>query len=179
VVLRLPRRRHPGSGMGVRRLRGRRKVACPARLVLWGGHSHTAAPTTGRLRWSVPRYCSNIVRMQELPCGHYPSDKTPERDLPRAASAFSAPSPGLTIFAPEREITSLPLPSLAPHGSRNALRPGAVGLVSEAAVSALPPPALPKGFSLSSSTAYEKCPFGMGGGGGGAPVPITPPGVLS
>lgn len=52
-----------------------RKIACPV-LVLWGGKSHTEHHYNPREAW--PRYCSNIVRMTALPCGHYPSEQAPE-----------------------------------------------------------------------------------------------------
>ena len=52
-----------------------RKIACPV-LVLWGGLSHTAKHYRPAEVW--PRYCAHIVRMQALPCGHYPSKQAPE-----------------------------------------------------------------------------------------------------
>jgi haloacetate dehalogenase len=52
-----------------------RKIECPV-LVLWGAHSHTEHHYDPRAAW--PRYCSRIVRMQALPCGHYPSEQAPE-----------------------------------------------------------------------------------------------------
>src|SRR5256885_7250627 len=53
-----------------------RKVSCPV-LVLWGELSHTGKHYNVREVW--PRYCSNIVRMQSLPCGHYPSEQAPDQ----------------------------------------------------------------------------------------------------
>jgi len=53
-----------------------RKVSCPA-LVLWGELSHTGKHYSPREVW--PRYCANVVRMQSLPCGHYPSEQAPEQ----------------------------------------------------------------------------------------------------
>jgi len=53
-----------------------RKVQCPV-LVLWGELSHTGKHYEPRAVW--PRYCANVVRMQSLPCGHYPSEQAPEQ----------------------------------------------------------------------------------------------------
>ncbi len=52
-----------------------RKVKCPT-LVLWGEKSHTNKLYDPRATW--PKYADNIVRMQALPCGHYPSEQAPE-----------------------------------------------------------------------------------------------------
>jgi haloacetate dehalogenase len=52
-----------------------RKVRCPT-LVLWGEKSHTNNMFDPRETW--PKYAENIVRMQALPCGHYPSEQAPE-----------------------------------------------------------------------------------------------------
>ncbi len=52
-----------------------RKVKCPT-LVLWGEKSHTNKLYDPRATW--PLYAENIVRMQALPCGHYPSEQAPE-----------------------------------------------------------------------------------------------------
>ena len=52
-----------------------RKVRCPT-LVLWGEKSHTNKLFDPRETW--PKYAENIVRMQALPCGHYPSEQAPE-----------------------------------------------------------------------------------------------------
>lgn len=52
-----------------------RKVQSPA-LILWGAKSHTAHHHDPRVEW--PKYCANIVRMAELPCGHYPTEQAPE-----------------------------------------------------------------------------------------------------
>jgi haloacetate dehalogenase len=51
-----------------------RRIACPV-LVLWGEYSHTGKHYQPREAW--PRYCSNIVRMQSLKCGHYPTEQAP------------------------------------------------------------------------------------------------------
>jgi haloacetate dehalogenase len=61
-----------------------RKVQPPA-LVLWGATSHTAHHHDPRIEW--PKYCANIVRMAELPCGHYPTEQAPE-DTFRELHAF-------------------------------------------------------------------------------------------
>ncbi|MFL6574796.1 MAG: alpha/beta fold hydrolase [Burkholderiales bacterium] len=53
-----------------------RKVECPV-LVLWGELSHTGKHYEPRAVW--PRYCLNVVRMQSLPCGHYPSEQAPQQ----------------------------------------------------------------------------------------------------
>lgn len=52
-----------------------RKVRCPT-LVLWGEKSHTNKLFDPRETW--PKHAENIVRMQALPCGHYPSEQAPE-----------------------------------------------------------------------------------------------------
>jgi len=104
-----------------------RKVACPA-LVLWGGHSHTARHYGPREVW--PRYCSNIVRMQELPCGHYPSEASTRRDLTASCSASSALVRAQSIFAPERRITSPHFGVSRRTSSRNASGPAPSGSVS-------------------------------------------------
>ncbi len=60
-----------------------RKITCPV-LVLWGEHSHTAHHHDPRAAW--PRYCSNIIGLRALPCGHYPAEQAPEethRELDR------------------------------------------------------------------------------------------------
>ncbi|MFD0667920.1 alpha/beta fold hydrolase [Ramlibacter sp. MAHUQ-53] len=62
-----------------------RKVQPPA-LVLWGEKSHTAHHHDARIEW--PKYCANIVRMQELPCGHYPTEQAPEHTLAELLAFF-------------------------------------------------------------------------------------------
>lgn len=52
-----------------------RKVTSPT-LVLWGEKSHTAHHHNPLEEW--PRYCSNIVGMTALPCGHYPVEQAPD-----------------------------------------------------------------------------------------------------
>jgi haloacetate dehalogenase len=64
-----------------------RKVACPV-LVLWGELSHTGRHYRPAEVW--PRYCSNIVRMQSLPCGHYPSEQAPEETYRELRGFFAA-----------------------------------------------------------------------------------------
>ena len=63
-----------------------KKVACPV-LVLWGELSHTGKHYDVRGVW--PRYCSNIARMQPLPCGHYPSEQAPEQTYEELRRFFS------------------------------------------------------------------------------------------
>ena len=62
-----------------------RKVTCPV-LVLWGGKSHTEHHYQPREAW--PRYCSGIVRMAALPCGHYPSEQAPEETYQELSAFF-------------------------------------------------------------------------------------------
>jgi haloacetate dehalogenase len=52
-----------------------RKIDC-AVAVYWGEHSHTEKFFDPREAW--PQYCSNIVRMRALPCGHYPAEQVPD-----------------------------------------------------------------------------------------------------
>ena len=52
-----------------------RKVACPS-AIFWGEKSHTERFFDPRSAW--PQYCSNIVRMRALPCGHYPAEQAPD-----------------------------------------------------------------------------------------------------
>ncbi len=62
-----------------------RKVLPPA-LVLWGEKSHTSHHHDARIEW--PKYCANIVRMRELPCGHYPTEQAPEQTLAELLAFF-------------------------------------------------------------------------------------------
>ena len=64
-----------------------RKIACPV-LVLWGELSHTGKHYRPQEVW--PRYCSNIVRMQALPCGHYPVEQAPDDTYRELRSFFIA-----------------------------------------------------------------------------------------
>ncbi|MGE5616092.1 MAG: alpha/beta hydrolase, partial [Bacillota bacterium] len=64
-----------------------RKVACPA-LVLWGELSHTGKHYRPEEVW--PRYCSRIMRMKGLPCGHYPSEQATEQTYTELHGFFSA-----------------------------------------------------------------------------------------
>lgn len=64
-----------------------RQVQPPA-LVLWGAKSHTAHHHDPRLEW--PKYCANIVRMAELPCGHYPTEQAPDETFLELQAFFSA-----------------------------------------------------------------------------------------
>ncbi len=68
-----------------------RKVQPPA-LVLWGAKSHTAHHHDPRVEW--PKYCANIVRMAELPCGHYPTEQAPEQTFQELNTFFSQPGLG-------------------------------------------------------------------------------------
>jgi haloacetate dehalogenase len=52
-----------------------RKIGCPA-AVYWGELSHTEKYFDPRKAW--PQYCSNIVRIRSLPCGHYPAEQVPD-----------------------------------------------------------------------------------------------------
>ena len=64
-----------------------RKIACPV-AVFWGELSHTGKYLSTRSK-AWPRYCSNIVRMQALPCGHYPAEQAPEETYAELRSFFS------------------------------------------------------------------------------------------
>jgi haloacetate dehalogenase len=52
-----------------------RKIGCPV-AVYWGELSHTEKYFDPRKAW--PQYCSNIVRIRSLPCGHYPAEQVPD-----------------------------------------------------------------------------------------------------
>lgn len=52
-----------------------RKIDCPA-AIFWGELSHTDKYFDPHKAW--PQYCSNIVRMRSLPCGHYPAEQVPD-----------------------------------------------------------------------------------------------------
>ena len=64
-----------------------RKVQPPA-LILWGAKSHTAHHHDPRVEW--PKYCANIVRMAELPCGHYPTEQAPEETYQELSKFFAS-----------------------------------------------------------------------------------------
>ncbi len=66
-----------------------RKVQPPA-LVLWGAKSHTSHHHDPRIEW--PKYCQNIVRMVELPCGHYPTEQAPDQTYQELYSFFKQPN---------------------------------------------------------------------------------------
>ena len=53
----------------------KRMIQCPT-AVFWGDQSHTEKFFDPRKAW--PQYCSNIVRIRPLPCGHYPAEQAPE-----------------------------------------------------------------------------------------------------
>jgi haloacetate dehalogenase len=61
-----------------------RKVQCPA-AIYWGEKSHTEKYYNPRTAW--PQYCSDIVRMRPLPCGHYPAEQVPD-DVYEELNAF-------------------------------------------------------------------------------------------
>ena len=52
-----------------------RKIECPV-AVYWGEQSHTEKFFDPRKAW--PQYCSDIVKMRPLPCGHYPAEQVPD-----------------------------------------------------------------------------------------------------
>src|SRR5436190_11189910 len=54
----------------------KRKIECPA-AIYWGELSHTEKFFDPRTAW--PQYCANIVRLQPLPCGHYPAEQVPDQ----------------------------------------------------------------------------------------------------
>jgi haloacetate dehalogenase len=53
----------------------KRRIACPS-AIYWGEQSHTEKFFDPRTAW--PQYCANIVRLQPLPCGHYPAEQVPD-----------------------------------------------------------------------------------------------------
>jgi len=60
-----------------------RKISMPA-MILWGALSHTALRHQPEKVW--PLYCSDIQKMEALPCGHYPAEQAREQTL----TAFEA-----------------------------------------------------------------------------------------
>jgi haloacetate dehalogenase len=72
-----------------------RKIDCPV-LVLWGERSHTGTRHDPRAAW--PHYCSNIVRMTALPCGHYPVEQAPGASYAALSEFF-----GSVPFAQDQE----------------------------------------------------------------------------
>ena len=60
----------------------------PEALVLWGAKSHTSHHHDPRIEW--PMYCERIVRMAELPCGHYPTEQAPQETYQELHAFFSA-----------------------------------------------------------------------------------------
>ena len=64
-----------------------RKIECPV-AVFWGELSHTEKFFDPRKAW--PQYASNIVRMQPLPCGHYPAEQVPDDVYEELATSSSA-----------------------------------------------------------------------------------------
>jgi haloacetate dehalogenase len=61
-----------------------RKIECPA-AIYWGELSHTDKYYDPRKAW--PQYCSDIVRIRPLPCGHYPAEQVPD-EVYNELSAF-------------------------------------------------------------------------------------------
>ena len=59
----------------------------PEALVLWGAKSHTSHHHDPRIEW--PKYCERIVRMAELPCGHYPTEQAPQETYQELHAFFS------------------------------------------------------------------------------------------
>jgi haloacetate dehalogenase len=55
-----------------------RKISMPA-MILWGALSHTALRHQPEKVW--PLYCSDIQKMEALPCGHYPAEQATEATL--------------------------------------------------------------------------------------------------
>ena len=64
-----------------------RKIQCPV-AVFWGEQSHTEKYFDPRKAW--PQYCSNIVRMRPLPCGHYPAEQVPDQVYDELDRFFAA-----------------------------------------------------------------------------------------
>lgn len=62
-----------------------RKVMPPA-LILWGEKSHTSQYQNPLTEW--PQYCANIVRMKALPCGHYPTEQSPNETFEELLAFF-------------------------------------------------------------------------------------------
>jgi hypothetical protein len=48
-------------------------------MILWGALSHTALRHQPGKVW--PLYCSDIQKMEALPCGHYPAEQATEATL--------------------------------------------------------------------------------------------------
>jgi haloacetate dehalogenase len=64
-----------------------RKVDCPS-AIFWGAKSHTEKYFDPRAAW--PQYCSNIVRIRPLPCGHYPAEQVPDEVYEELDTFFKA-----------------------------------------------------------------------------------------
>jgi haloacetate dehalogenase len=62
-----------------------RKVTCPA-AIYWGEKSHTEKYFDPRTAW--PQYCTNIVRIRPLPCGHYPAEQVPDEVYTELSAFF-------------------------------------------------------------------------------------------
>lgn len=64
-----------------------RKIDCPV-AVYWGELSHTNRYYDPLKAW--PQYCSNIVRIRPLPCGHYPAEQVPDEVYKELKGFFGA-----------------------------------------------------------------------------------------
>ncbi len=62
-----------------------RKIQCPT-SVYWGQLSHTEKFFNPHEAW--PPYAANIVKMQGLPCGHYPAEQVPDAVYAELAAFF-------------------------------------------------------------------------------------------
>jgi haloacetate dehalogenase len=62
-----------------------RKVTCPA-AIFWGEKSHTEKYYDPRKAW--PQYCTDIVRIRSLPCGHYPAEQVPDEVFSELSAFF-------------------------------------------------------------------------------------------
>jgi haloacetate dehalogenase len=65
-----------------------RKIECPV-AVFWGEQSHTDRFYDPRRAW--PDYCTNIVKMRALPCGHYPAEQVPDEVYAELSAFFTLP----------------------------------------------------------------------------------------
>jgi haloacetate dehalogenase len=64
-----------------------RKIDCPA-AIYWGALSHTEKFYDPAQVW--PRYCSNIVRMRPMQCGHYPAEQVPDDVYSELSALFGS-----------------------------------------------------------------------------------------
>ena len=61
------------------------KIQCPT-AVYWGQLSHTEKFFNPYEAW--PPYAANIVKMQGLPCGHYPAEQVPDQVYAELSAFF-------------------------------------------------------------------------------------------